>query len=419
MVEPNLDIKAQVEALTFGCSDVIEPAALEAHLIHSRKVERQLKIKFGADPTAPDLHLGHVVPLRKLRQFQDLGHIAIFLIGDFTGMIGDPSGRSKTRPPLSREDINTNAETYRQQVGKIVNLDPKVFQLRFNSEWSDKMSFADVIILASKYTVARMLERNDFSERLRDGRPVSLHELLYPLAQAYDSVALGCDVELGGQDQLFNFMVVRDIMQEFGLTPEVVMTVPLLVGTDGKHKMSKSLSNYIGVFEPADQIFGKVMSIPDEMLPDYYRLASGVAWQEVERVLGRIKDGTLHPREAKADLAQAVVALYYDVAEAKRSRAEFDRIFSEKELPADMPEAELRFPHEGLWVVDMIDVQLRCEVELPTELNSRSAIRRKLAAGAFKLEGEPITDAEARIKLSKPAVLQYGKRFFVRITPTG
>jgi tyrosyl-tRNA synthetase len=197
------------------------------------------------------------------------------------------------------------------------------------------------------------------------------------------------------------------------------MTVPLLVGTDGKHKMSKSLGNYIGIFEPADQIFGKVMSIPDEMLPDYYRLASSIAWQEVERILGRIKDGTLHPREAKADLAEAVVTLYYDVTEAKRSRAEFDRIFSEKELPADMPEAEIRFPHEGLWIVDMVDVQLRCEVELPTELNSRSAIRRKLAAGAFKLEGEPITNAEARIKLAKPAVLQYGKRFFVRIIPRG
>jgi len=419
MAESNAEIKKQVESLIFGCSDVIDPAGLEAHLSHSRQVGRQLKIKLGADPTAPDLHLGHVVPLRKLRQFQDLGHIAIFLIGNFTGMIGDPSGRSKTRPPLSREEINENAETYRQQVGKIVRLDPSLFQLRFNSEWSDKMSFADVIILASKYTVARMLERKDFAERLRDGRPISLHELLYPLAQAYDSVALGCDVELGGQDQLFNFMVVRDIMQEFGLVPEVVMTVPLLVGTDGRQKMSKSLGNYIGIFEPPDQIFGKIMSIPDEMLPDYYRLASGIAWQEVARILGRIKDGMLHPREAKADLAEAVVALYYDVAEAKRSRTEFDRVFADRELPADMPEAEIRFPHQGLWIVELIDVQLRCEVELPTELSSRSAIRRKLAAGAFKLDGEPVTDPEARIKLTKPAVLQYGKRFFVRIIPAG
>jgi tyrosyl-tRNA synthetase len=419
MEETNADIHSQVEALVFGCSDVIDPAGLEAHLAHSRKVGRPLKIKLGADPTAPDLHLGHVVPLRKLRQFQDMGHIAIFLIGDFTGMIGDPSGRSKTRPPLSREEINQNADTYRQQVGKILRMDAEHFQLRFNSEWSDKMSFADVIVLASKYTVARMLERKDFAERLREGRPVSLHELLYPLAQAYDSVALGCDVELGGQDQLFNFMVVRDIMQEFGLVPEVVMTVPLLVGTDGRQKMSKSLGNYIGIFEPPDQIFGKIMSIPDELLGDYYRLTSGIAWQEVERILGRIKDGTLHPRDAKAGLAEAVVALYYDVAEARYARSEFDRIFAAGELPADMPAVTVKFPPEGLWIVELIDEGLRCELELPTELGSRSAIRRKLAAGAFKLEGEPITDDEARIILTEPAVLQYGKRFFVRIVPVG
>jgi len=411
------ETRKQAQQLAYGCSDLIDLAGLEARLAHAQEMGKPLFIKWGADPTAPDLHLGHVVPLRKLRQFQELGHVAIFLIGDFTGMIGDPSGRSKTRPPLSQSEIKQNAETYKTQVGKLLSLDPKVFELRFNSEWSEKMNFADVIKLAAKYTVARMLERNDFSERLSEGRPISLHELLYPLAQAYDSVALGCDVELGGQDQLFNFMVVRDVMQEYGLEPEIVMTVPLLVGTDGKQKMSKSLGNYIGIFEPPEQIFGKVMSIPDELLPDYYRLTSGIAWHEVDRILGDIKEGRLHPRKAKADLAEAVVALYYDAQAATLARQEFDRIFQERELPSEMPQAEIKFPTIGLWIVDMVDVQLRCEVELPTELGSRSAIRRKIIAGAFKLDGEALSDTEARIKLTEPAVLQYGKRFFVKIIP--
>lgn len=403
--------------LTYGCVDVIERDELKIRIAKSQASGKPLTVKLGADPTAPDLHLGHAVVLRKLHQFQELGHIAVFLIGDFTGMIGDPSGRSKTRPPLTRAEINANAETYKHQVGKILSLEPAVFDLRFNSEWSDKLNFADVITLCGKYTVARMLERNDFSERLRDGRPISLHELLYPLAQAYDSVALGCDVELGGQDQLFNLMVVRDIMREYGQVPEIAMTLPLLVGLDGSHKMSKSLGNYIGIFEPPEQIFGKVMSIPDALMADYYRLASGLAWNEVETIIKRIADGSLHPREAKADLAAAVVALYYDAEAAKKAREGFDKLFREKEIPEDMPVFQYTGEDSQVWIVTLVDEMRVAGIDLPGEITSRSGIRRKLAAGAFRIDGEVIQDVEARIDVSHERIMQYGKRFFVKINP--
>src|SRR5574337_948365 len=329
------DVKAQAYeqlcALRRGVVEIMSEAELLGKLERSLRTGVPLRIKLGADPSAPDLHLGHTVVLRKLRQFQDLGHQVIFLIGDFTGMIGDPTGRSETRKPLSAEEIRANAETYTRQIFKI--LDPRQTEIRFNSEWLGRMSFAQVIRLAAQYTVARLLERDDFEKRYREGRPIGVHEFLYPLAQGYDSVVLKADVELGGTDQKFNLLVGRELQRAYGLEPQVALITPLLEGTDGVQKMSKSLGNYIGIDEPAREVYGKAMSIPDELIVKYAELVAGMAPEAVEAMSEGLKCGVVHPRTAKAELAGKLVALYRGERAAEEAAVEFDRIFREKKLP--------------------------------------------------------------------------------------
>ncbi|HEX6851701.1 MAG TPA: tyrosine--tRNA ligase, partial [Candidatus Polarisedimenticolaceae bacterium] len=322
----------QFDLLTRGIVDLTTADELKRKLARGTP----LTVKVGFDPTAPDIHLGHTVLLRKMRQFQDLGHRVIFLIGDFTGLIGDPTGRSKTRPPLTREQIAENAETYKRQCFKV--LDPERTEIRFNSEWLGALGSEGFVRLAAKYNVARMLERKDFKERYQKGVTISIHEFLYPLAQAYDSVALKADVELGGTDQLFNLNVGRDLMPEYGLEPQVVMTLPLLEGLDGVEKMSKSLGNYVGVEEDPNQIFGKILSITDELMWKYYLLCTSLSTDGIEQMKALVKDKTLHPKKAKEGLAMRIITDFHGEAAAKAAREEFERIFKAKEAPSEMPE---------------------------------------------------------------------------------
>ncbi len=394
----------QLDLLSRGATDVVVPDELLAKL----KEGRPLRIKYGADPSAPDLHLGHSVPLGKLRRFQELGHQVIFIIGDYTGRIGDPSGRTKTRPILSEEEIKRNAATYVEQVGKI--LDVEQAQIVYNSQWFGQMNASELLSLASHYTVARMLERDDFALRIREGIPISILEMLYPLIQAYDSVAVEADVEIGGTDQLFNLLVGRDIMRAYGLTPQVVMTWPLLVGTDGHQKMSKSLGNYIGITEPPGAMFGKLMSIPDELMPQYYELLLEKTPNEVGQLQEVIQSGELHPRDAKADLAEAVATMYHDADAAEEARAEFDRVFAERKLPSEMP--DLRLATEDLadgkmWVVELV---------VTTGLaDSNGEARRLIRQGAVSINDEAVTDEMAQVQVATGDIVRVGKRRFARI----
>ena len=394
----------QLKILTTGATDVVVPEELLAKL----KEGRPLRIKYGADPSAPDLHLGHSVPLRKLKKFQDLGHQVIFIIGDYTGRIGDPSGRTKTRPILTEEEIKHNAATYVEQVGKILDVD-KV-EIVYNSQWFAEMNAADLLALASHYTVARMLERDDFALRLREGIPVTILEMLYPLIQAYDSVAVQADVEIGGTDQLFNLLVGRDIMRAYDLTPQVVMTWPLLVGTDGQQKMSKSLGNYIGITEPPGEMFGKLMSIPDEVMPQYHQLLLDKNAAEVEEFQQAMQSGELHPRQAKVDLAEAVVTIYHSAQAAQQARAEFDRVFTERQLPTEMP--DLRLAAEDLadgkiWLVKLIVTAGFAE--------SKGEARRLIRQKAVSINDEVVTDETAQIAPRTGDILHVGKRRFAKI----
>ncbi len=398
----------QLEHLSQGAVDVVNPEELLAKL----RTGRPLRIKYGADPSAPDLHLGHSVPLRRLRRFQDLGHTIVFIIGDFTGRIGDPSGRSKTRPLLTEEQIRANAQTYAEQVGHL--LDVSRCEIHYNSEWFGQMSAADLLVLASHYTIARMLERDDFHLRMLRGVPISMLETLYPLVQAYDSVAVRADVEIGGTDQLFNFLVGRDIMRAYGQEPQVVMTWPLLVGLDGEEKMSKSLGNYVGITEPPGEMFGKLMSIPDSLMPEYYRLLLDYTEEEVAHLRARLASGDLHPREAKARLAQTVTAEYHGAQAAAQARAEFDRVFSARELPSEMPEVVLTpqdLCNDGIWIVALIT--------RAGFAPSNSEARRLVRQGAVSLGGTTVGDENARVRPEEGVVLQVGKRRFARIRLAG
>jgi len=373
----------------------------------TRKLEKgtPLRIKLGVDPTAPDLHLGHAVPLRKLRQFQELGHIVVLIIGDFTALIGDPSGRNTTRPPLTREQIDANAQTYVDQAFRI--LDPEKTELRRNSDWLAALDFADLLRLTSQFTVARTLERDDFAKRYASQQSISLHEFLYPVAQAYDSVAIEADVELGGTDQLFNLLAGRELMEKLGLEPQIALTLPLLEGTDGVQKMSKSYGNYIGLTdEPAD-MFGKVMSIPDELMTKYFRLCTALSVGEIGLIEAGLASGELHPNATKRRLAKEIVALYHSAAQAVGAEEAFDRVFKQHQLPDEIAEFE----------VDLAD-----EVYLPglmAELGlvtTASDGRRMIDQGGVRLDGEQLeprvyTYACARVN---GAVLQVGKRKFAR-----
>jgi len=377
---------------------------LAAKLERSQKTGKPLRVKLGIDATGPDIHLGFAVPLRKLRQFQDAGHVAVLIIGDFTGSIGDPSGRSKTRPQLTDEQIQANIVRYKEQVFKI--LLPDRTEFRYNSEWSKPMGGADVIKLAAKYTVARLIEREDFKKRLAAGDPIHVHELLYPLFQGYDSVAIQADVELGGTDQYWNLLVGRELQREFGQEPQVVLTLPLLVGLDGVQKMSKSYGNYVGIMESPREMFGKVMSIADAMMLDYFRLCTNRPEAEIADFQKRLGSGE-NPRNIKVELAKDIIAIYHTRAAADEAAAEFDRIFRDKQVPDQMP--EFKVPAAGINVIDL--------VVTAGLLPSKTEARRKLVEGAFYLDNQRLTDAALLIKVTAPAVLKVGKRRFLRLVP--
>jgi tyrosyl-tRNA synthetase len=387
----------QLAYLTKGCVDVVRAAELEAKLQRSTASGRPLVVKVGFDPTAPDLHLGHTVLIRKMKHFQDLGHRVIYVVGSFTALIGDPTGRSKTRPPLTREEIERNAETYKTQIFKI--LDPQKTEVRFNSEWLDALGSYGWVRLAANYNVAQMLERRDFRKRYDAGQPIAVHEFLYPLAQAYDSVFLEADVELGGTDQLFNLNVGRDIMPAYGLEAQVVMTTPLLEGLDGVEKMSKSAGNYVGVTEPPGEMFGKLMSISDDLMWRYCTLLTDLTPEEITTRRAAVAKGELHPKQAKVNLATAIVTDFHGADAARQAAQEFERRFAKREIPEDVPE-------RPMWAGTTIEhLLLECGLA-----QSASDAGRKVQQGAVRIEGEKFTQPRAVVERTDPFVLQVGRQ---------
>ncbi len=370
----------------------VEEIIVEDELLEKFKANKPLRIKFGADPTAPDIHLGHTVILRKLRQLQDLGHKIIFIIGDFTARIGDPSGRDETRKPLSDEEIERNAGTYQEQVFKILERDKT--EVVFNSQWLGKLTAQEIMRLSSCYTVARMLERDDFKKRYTTEKEITILEFLYPLLQGYDSVVVRADVELGGTDQKFNLLVGRQLQKDYGQQPQVIMTMPLLEGTDGVRKMSKSYGNYIGMLESPKQMFGKLMSIPDSLMPKYFELLTDISLDE-----------TLHPKEAKKILAKEIIKYYYDETEAESQEEEFERIFRDKELPKEILAFEVDKPSVGL-----IDVIVMAKLA-----PSKSEARRLISQGGVKIDHKKVEDLNLEVNLTCPRILQVGKRKFIEL----
>ena len=395
-----MDAKEQLEILKRNVVDLVS----EEELLERLKERRPLRVKLGVDPSRPDLHLGHLVVLKKLRQFQDLGHHVILIIGDFTAMIGDPSGRSETRPMLSEEEVRQNAETYAEQAFRV--LDPDKTELRYNGEWLFPLNFADVIRLSSKYTVARMLERDDFSKRFKEGIPISISEFLYPLAQAYDSVAIEADVELGGTDQLFNLLVGRKIQEEYGQRPQIVMTMPLVEGTDGKLKMSKSYGNYVAFNDPPEEMFGKLMSIPDTLIIKYMKLMTDIPEEEIEDYERRMKNREINPRDVKLRLAYVITEFFHGSEKARKARDEFIRVFSKRELPSEMEVVEVDPP------VPLVDLLVSIGAA-----SSRSEARRLISQGGVRLNGEKITDIHSKIDVDSEKVLRVGKRKFFKLVP--
>ncbi len=399
-------VNEQMNLIQRGSVEILVEEELENKLKRSVKTGKPLRIKAGFDPTAPDLHLGHTVLIQKLKHFQDLGHHVIFLIGDFTGMIGDPTGKSETRPHLSREEVEENARTYRNQIFKILN--PEKTEIVLNSTWLSKMSPEEFIQLSGKMTVARMLERDDFQKRYKANQPISIHEFLYPLIQGYDSVALKADVEIGGTDQKFNLLVGREIQKEWGQEPQVVLTMPLLEGLDGVQKMSKSLGNYIGIEEPPGEIFGKVMSVSDDLMWRYYELLSDRSLKEVEELKKRVAEGDLHPMEAKKRLALEITQRYHSEKEAKACREEFERVFRDRELPQEIPTVSISWKEGEVWIVKALT-----ESKL---VKSSSEGRRMIQQGAVQINGTKITDLDYKLTVPDGEhILKVGKKRFVRL----
>ena len=396
-------IKEQIAELSRGADEILPDGGLEEKL----KLGRPLNIKVGFDPTAPDLHVGHTVLINKMRQFQEFGHNVVFLIGDFTGMIGDPSGRNATRPPLTPEEIEENATTYKEQVFKI--LDPEKTTIDFNSRWLTELGSPGLIKLAAKYTVARMLERDDFSKRFASGQPISIHEFLYPLAQAYDSVALKTDVEMGGTDQKFNLLVGRHIQQQYGLKPQLALTVPLLEGLDGVQKMSKTLGNYIGITEPPGEIFGKVMSISDELMWRYFELLSFRPLNEIAALNTAIDEGR-NPRDVKFELAEEIVARFHDQAAAEKAKAEFISRFQKGAMPDDIEEITVASKDGGLGIAYLLK-----EAGL---VASTSEAFRMIKQGAVRIDGERVADRETALDAGSTHVYQVGKRKIAKVNLT-
>jgi len=403
-----LPAREQMEYLRKGAVEIIREEELLGKLERSRLAGRPLTVKVGFDPSAPDLHLGHTVVIRKMKHFQDMGHRVVFLIGDFTGMIGDPTGQSKTRPVLTREQVKKNAATYKKQVFKILH--PKKTVVDFNSRWLGKLDAAGFIHLASKYTVARLLERDDFSRRYKGGQPIGLHEFLYPIAQAYDSVALKADVEMGGTDQKFNLLVGREVMREFGLEPQVVLTMPLLEGLDGVEKMSKSLGNYIGINEPPREIYGKAMSISDALMWRYWELCTDATLAEIAGMRLRVEAGELHPKQAKCDLARRLVADYHGDRAAREAAAEFEKIFARKETPEEIREVRMPSAPQPVWVPKLL-------VGLGLAKSNGEA-RRLIEQGGVYLDGERLSDTTREVPAAPAAtyLIKVGKRHFVRVS---
>ncbi len=398
-------LNEQMDLIRRGASEIIPEEELVRKLEKSLKENFPLKIKLGCDPTRPDLHIGHSVVLRKLAQFQQLGHQAILIIGDFTGMIGDPSGRNSTRPPLTLEQTRVNGQSYFEQASKI--LDKEKTKIVYNSEWLSKMSFEDVIKLSAKYTVARMLERDDFTKRFKAGEPISMHELLYPLAQAMDSVAIESDVELGGTDQKFNLLVGRDIQREFGIEPQIILTMPLLVGTDGVEKMSKSYGNYIGISDETKEIFGKTLSIPDSLIYAYFELATDITNDRLAEIKTLLKDGITNPRDLKRDLAKKLVEMYYDADAALNAEREFDNIFVNKGLPDEIEEFRIDNNVKEISILELLS-----KVKFAP---SKQEARRLVQQGGVTIDGEKISDINAIVIIDKEKILKVGKRKFVKI----
>jgi tyrosyl-tRNA synthetase len=400
-----MEVSEQLKIIRRQTSEIIAQEELVARLSWSKKTGKPLKVKAGFDPTAPDIHLGHTVLLRKLKHFQDLGHIVYFLIGDFTGRIGDPSGVSESRKQLSREEVLVNAKTYKDQIFKI--LSPKKTRIVFNSRWYEKMKFQDVITLSNKYTVARMLERDDFSKRFKDNRPISILEFLYPLIQGYDSVVLGADVELGGTDQKFNLLVGRELQREFGQMPQIVLTMPLLEGTDGVNKMSKSLGNYIGINEAPKDIFGKVMSISDELMYRYYELLTDEDLEPIKK---------LHPKEAKLKLASGIVHQYFGQKEASLARKGFEMVFSKRDVPENLVLTKCVLEESSLATAVNVICTLIAQgkFSLHTGSNSKNEVLRLIRQGAVKVNGEKVTDPNMLLEFGKEMLLQVSKRSFIR-----
>jgi len=399
-----MTIDEQLAVLRKGSVDLIREEDLKAKLERSAKTGKPMRVKLGLDPTAPDIHIGHTVVIRKLRAFQDLGHTVIFLIGDFTGMIGDPSGKNVTRPPLSREQINANAETYKAQMFRL--LDPDKTEVRFNGEWMDKFTSADFIRLAAKTTVKQILERDDFTKRLNEGKPISLHELLYPLVQGYDSVALEADVELGGTDQKFNLLMGRNLQREFDQEPQVILTTPLLEGLDGVNKMSKSLDNYIGIEEPPDQMFGKVMSISDDLMWRYYELLTDSTIDDVNSMKMRCDAGAENPRNLKVALAKSIIADFHSQQAAENAEEEFNRRFVKKEIPDEVEERTIATGSYQL-------AQLLADLGLAA---SKKEAKRLIEQGGVKVNGEKASAAAAEISPDASGVLiQVGKLKFLKL----
>ncbi|MDE2571721.1 MAG: tyrosine--tRNA ligase [bacterium] len=392
---------AQAAFLADGCADVVSLEELEARIARKGR----LTVKFGIDPSGSELHIGHAVTLHKMRQFQDLGHRVILLIGDFTALIGDPTGRNEQRKPITREQIEANMASYREQAGRMLDLDH--LEVMYNSTWLRPLGFDDLLKLTSQVTVARMLERNDFAKRYGAGQPISLHELLYPVAQAYDSVAMEADVELGGTEQLFNFMLARAFQEDVGQPPQICMTAPILEGLDGERRMGKSLGNYVSIVESPEQQFGKLMSLPDTMIPRYARLAAFRSEAECKQLAVRLSAGTLEPMPAKKALAEDIVALYHGREAARAASAYFERTVQRKEAPAEMPEFALREQPRSVVAV----------LAASGLAQSKREAERLVAGGGVRLNGQPVTDPSAPWHESAPAVLSVGSRRFIRVLP--
>lgn len=402
-----LSAKEQLDIIKRGAVEVIVESDLLRKLERSVATKQPLRVKAGFDPTAPDIHLGHTVLLNKMRQFQELGHVVIFLIGDFTGMIGDPTGKSETRKHLTQDEVLENAKTYQDQIYKILDKGRTV--IAFNSEWMKRMSSIDMIQLAAKHTVARMLEREDFKKRYQAELPISIHEFMYPLIQGYDSVALKADVELGGTDQKFNLLVGRELQKEYGQEPQCIVMMPLLEGLDGVNKMSKSLGNYIGINEQAKDIFGKVMSVSDVLMSRYYELLSSVSLQELEKIRTDLESGALHPMEAKKRLAVEMVDRFCGGGSGQKEREEFEKVFSKKNLPDEIPSVEIVWDGQTMKLVKIMVIAKL--------VNSNSEARRMIQQGAVEVDQKPVKDLDAEFPESGLLIVRVGKKRFARIVP--